>query len=138
MRDLLLRVWEPAKASADSDAQVLEGLLRADGVAGPLEPWDWHFYAEQRRRAEHDLDESQLKPYLQLDRMIEAAFSVAQRLFGLEFRALDGPFYHPDVRGWEVTRGGRHAAVFLGDYFARGSKRSGAWCSTMRRVSGRT
>ncbi len=107
-------------------------MLHDDGVSGPLEPWDWHFYAQRRRQAEHDLDEAELKPYLQLDRMIEAAFSVAGRLFGLEFRALDGPFYHPDVRGWEVTRAGRHMAVFLGDYFARGSKRSGAWCSTMR------
>ena len=65
--------------------------------------------------------------------MIEAAFDVANRLFGLEFRPLDGPLYHPDVRAWEVTRDGRHMAVFIGDYFARGSKRSGAWCSTMRR-----
>jgi peptidyl-dipeptidase Dcp len=111
---------------------VLEEMMHADGIEGPLEPWDWHYYAQQRRRAEHDLDEAEIKPYLQLDRMIEAVFSVAGRLFGLTFRPLEGPFYHPDVRGWEVLREGEHMGVFLGDYFARGSKRSGAWCSTMR------
>jgi peptidyl-dipeptidase Dcp len=67
--------------------------------------------------------------------MIEAAFDCANRLFGLDFAPLDQPMYHPDVRAWEVTRNGRHMAVFLGDYFARGSKRSGAWCSAMRSQS---
>jgi peptidyl-dipeptidase Dcp len=64
--------------------------------------------------------------------MIAAAFDCAQRLFGLEFRPLDVPLYHPDARAWEVTRGGMHLAVFIGDFFARGSKRSGAWCSAIR------
>lgn len=132
VRGLLMRVWEPARAKALSDAAVLEAMLHADGIAGPLEPWDWRFYSEQRRKAEHDLDEAALKPYLSLDAMLAAQFDCAQRLFGLEFREIDGPFYHPDVRGWEVTRNGAHVAVFLGDYFARGSKRSGAWCSAMR------
>jgi peptidyl-dipeptidase Dcp len=80
----------------------------------------------------HDLDEAELKPYLQLDRMIEASFACAPRLFGLDFAPMEGPTYHPDVRMWEVTRDGAHIAVFIGDYFARGSKRSGAWCSAMR------
>ena len=132
VRRLLMDVWEPARARAEADARVLEAMLHADGVSGPLEPWDWRYYAEKRRRAEHDLDEAALKPYLQLDRMIEAAFACANRLFGLEFRPLDIPLYHPDCRAWEVTRGGRHLAVFIGDYFARGSKRSGAWCSALR------
>ena len=132
VRDLLMRVWEPARKKALSDAAVLEGMLRVDGIPGPLEAWDWRYYSEKRRKAEHDLDEAALKPYLSLDAMIAACFDCAHRLFGLEFRALPGPFYHPDVRGWEVTRGGQHIAVFLGDYFARGSKRSGAWCSAMR------
>ena len=132
VRKLLMAVWEPAKARAEADAEILAGLMQADGVNGPLEPWDWRYYAEKRRRAEHDLDEAALKPYLQLDRMIEAAFACAHRLFGLEFRPLDLPLYHPDCRAWEVTRGGAHVAVFIGDYFARGSKRSGAWCSAMR------
>ncbi|MDO9639591.1 MAG: M3 family metallopeptidase [Pseudotabrizicola sp.] len=132
VRDLLMRVWQPARAKATADAAVLEAMLHTDGITGPLEAWDWRYYSEKRRRAEHDLDEAALKPYLSLDAMLAAQFDCAGRLFGLEFRALDGPFYHPDVRGWEVTRNGAHVAVFLGDYFARGSKRSGAWCSAMR------
>jgi peptidyl-dipeptidase Dcp len=132
VRGLLMRVWEPARARAEADAAVLEAMLEADGFPAPLEAWDWHYYAEKRRQAEHDLDETLLKPYLQLDRMIAAAFDCATRLFGLEFREVEVPLYHPDARAWEVTRDGAHVAVFIGDYFARGSKRSGAWCSAIR------
>ncbi|WP_420557072.1 M3 family metallopeptidase [Roseovarius sp.] len=132
VRGLLMDVWGPARAQAEADAEVLTEMMREDGVNGPLEPWDWRYYSEKRRKIEHDLDETALKPYLQLDRMIEAAFACAHRLFGLEFKRLDVPLYHPDCRAWEVTRDGRHVAVFIGDYFARGSKRSGAWCSAMR------
>ncbi|ALG91752.1 MULTISPECIES: M3 family metallopeptidase [Actibacterium] len=132
VRELLMAVWEPARAVAVSDARTLEEMMHADGVNGRLEPWDWRYYSEKRRRLEHDLDEAELKPYLQLDRMIEAAFDCANRLFGLDFQPLDVPLYHPDARAWEVTRDGRHMAVFIGDYFARGSKRSGAWCSASR------
>jgi peptidyl-dipeptidase Dcp len=82
--------------------------------------------------AEHDLDEAVLKPYLGLEAMLAAQFDCANRLFGLTFRPLDAVLYHPDARAWEVTRNGEHIAVFIGDYFARGSKRSGAWCSAMR------
>ncbi|MFT6105698.1 MAG: peptidyl-dipeptidase Dcp [Paracoccaceae bacterium] len=132
VRELLMAVWAPAKARADGDAKVLEQMLVADGQAAPLEPWDWRFYAEKRRKAEHDLDEAEVKPYFQLDRMIEAAFDCATRLFGLEFAAIEAEGYHPDVRLWEVTRDGKHVAVFMGDYFARANKRSGAWCSALR------
>jgi peptidyl-dipeptidase Dcp len=132
VRGLLMDVWGPAKARADEDAAVLTEMMQGDGINGDLEPWDWHYYSEKRRKIEHDLDEAELKPYLQLDRMIEASFACANRLFGLEFAPLDVPLYHPDCRAWEVTRGGEHVAVFIGDYFARGSKRSGAWCSAMR------
>ncbi|NSY39156.1 M3 family metallopeptidase [Leisingera sp. ANG59] len=135
VRGLLMEVWEAAKSRADADAQILTEMMQADGINGDLEPWDWRYYAEKRRKAEHDLDEAALKPYLQLDRMIEASFACANRLFGLEFQPLDVPLYHPDCRAWEVTRDGRHVAVFIGDYFARSSKRSGAWCSAMRQQS---
>jgi peptidyl-dipeptidase Dcp len=132
VRELLMRVWAPAKRKAEADAAVLEAMLHKDGIAGPLEPWDWRYYSEKRRLAEHDLDEAALKPYLSLEAMLAAQFDCANRLFGLEFRALDTPLYHADARAWEVTRRGEHVAVFIGDYFARGSKRSGAWCSAMR------
>lgn len=132
VRDLLMRVWKPARERALADAATLTAMMHADGINGDLEPWDWRYYSEKRRLAEHDLDEGELKPYFGLDAMIGAAFDTAHRLFGLEFRPLDVELYHPDVRAWEVTRDGRHIAVFLGDYFARPSKRSGAWCSAMR------
>ena len=132
VRDLLMAVWEPAKAQANSDAEKLTAMMHADGVNGDLEPWDWRFYSERRRKELHDLDEAELKPYFQLNRMIDASFDCATRLFGLQFKPLDVPLYHEDCRAWEVTRNGKHIAVFIGDYFARGSKRSGAWCSAMR------
>src|SRR6056297_428687 len=132
VRDLLMQVWEPAKAQAEKDAETLTEMMQADGINADLRIWDWRYYAEKRRQAEHDLDESEVKPYLSLDAMIDAAFGTANRLFGLEFKELDVPLYHPDCRAWEVTRNDRHVAVFIGDYFARGSKRSGAWCSAMR------
>ena len=132
VRGLLMDVWEPARAQALADADKLTQMMLEDGVNDELAPWDWRYYAERRRAAEHDLDEAALKPYFQLDKMIEASFSCANRLFDLEFSLLDVPLYHPDCRAWEVTRQGKHVAVFIGDYFARGSKRSGAWCSAMR------
>ena len=132
VRDLLMSVWTPARAQAEADAAILSQMLEADGIVGDLAPWDWRYYAEKRRAAEHDLDEVALKPYFQLDKMIDASFACATKLFGLEFSPLDVALYHPDCRAWEVTRNGEHIAVFIGDYFARGSKRSGAWCSAMR------
>ena len=116
VRDLLMRVWEPAKRKALGDSAVLEAMLHADGISGPLEAWDWRYYSEKRRLAEHDLDEAVLKPYLGLEAMLSAMFDCATRLFGLEFAPLDVPLYHPDCRAWEVTRQGRHIAVFIGDY----------------------
>lgn len=132
VRQLLEDVWAPAKERAEQDAEVLTAMMHSDGLNGELEKWDWRYYAEKRRKAEHDLDEATLKPYFQLDRMIEAAFDCANRLFGLSFEPVDIPLYHTDCRAWEVTRNGEHIALFIGDYFARGSKRSGAWCSAMR------
>jgi peptidyl-dipeptidase Dcp len=135
VHDLLMAVWEPAKAAANKDAEKLTKLMRADGIQADLAPWDWRYYAEKLRKAEHDLDETELKPYFQLDQMIEAAFDCANKLFGLSFTPIDAPLYHADARAWEVKKGDRHMAVFIGDYFARSSKRSGAWCSRFRAQS---
>lgn len=132
VRELLMAVWVPARARAEADAKVLTRMMQGDAINGVLEPWDWRYYAQKRRQVEHDLDEAALKPYLRLDGMLEAAFSCAHRLFGLEFKPLEIALYHADCRAWEVRRDGEHVAVFIGDYFARGSKRSGAWCSAMR------
>ncbi|WP_347267606.1 M3 family metallopeptidase [Paracoccus sp. (in: a-proteobacteria)] len=129
---LLMQVWAPARARAEADAAEFARMLGADGVNGALEPWDWRHYAERRRRAEHDLDEAEVKPYLTLPAMLGAVFDTASRLFGLEFRAFGAPLWAPEVRAWEVSRQGRRMAVFLGDYFARPGKRSGAWCSSLQ------
>jgi peptidyl-dipeptidase Dcp len=132
VRELLMAVWEPARERAEADAERLEALMREDGINGALEPWDWRYYAAIRRAREHDLDEAALKPYLQLDAILAGAFDVAGRLFGLTFHPIEADLYHPDARAWEVRRGERHMGVFIGDYFARSSKRSGAWCSSFR------
>ena len=132
VRDLLMQVWAPAKMRAQADAAILTQMMAQDGLSGPLMAWDWRYYAQKRRRAEHDLDEAELKPYLQLDQMIEAAFDCARRLFGLTFHELSLPLHHKDARVWEVHRDGAHIALFIGDYFARSGKRSGAWCSALQ------
>lgn len=134
VRDLLMNVWRPAKARAGDEAQKLQALANIEGANFDIAPWDWRYYAEKVRKAEHDLDEAEIKPYLQLDQIINAAFETAGRLFGLSFKELaDMPVYHPDVRVFEVTNAaGEHVALFLGDYFARPSKRSGAWMSGFR------
>jgi peptidyl-dipeptidase Dcp len=112
----------------------MQALVQEEGGNFALAPWDWRYYAEKLRKRLHDVDEAVIKPYLQLDRMIEAAFDTAHRLFGLTFKPLQGvPVWHPDVRVWEVTdSAGRHVGLFFGDYFARSSKHSGAWMSTLR------
>jgi peptidyl-dipeptidase Dcp len=132
--DLLHRVWEPARARAGREREALQALARREGDDVAIAAHDWRYYAERLRRAEYDLDEAELKPYLPLERMIAAAFETARRLFGLSFREVgDLPLYHPDVRAWEVTGpGGEAVGLFLGDYFARPSKRSGAWMSGYR------
>ena len=132
VRQLLMDVWQSAKARAEKDAALLTQMMLEDEINGDLEKWDWRYYAEKRRKIEHDLDEVTVKPFFQLDQMIHAAFDCSNRLFGLEFKAVSVPLYHPDCRAWEVTRQGKHVALFIGDYFARSSKRSGAWCSAMR------
>lgn len=134
VRDLLTKVWAPAVSQANEEALKLLEMAQSLGENHPIEAWDWRFYSEKVRKAEHDLDEAELKPYLQLDKIIEAAFDTATRLFGVTFRELDGmPVYHPDVRVFEVLdKDNKHKGLFLGDYFARPSKRSGAWMSGFR------
>ena len=135
VRGLLELVWKPAKARAAREAADLAALAQGEGENGPIRPWDWRHYAEKVRQKTYALDEVVLKQYLQLDRVRQAAFDVAGKLFGLSFAErpeLQG--YHPDVRIFEVTESasGRHIGLFVGDYFARASKRSGAWMSAFR------
>ena len=133
-RDMLEHVWTAGVGAAGRERKRLEAMARSEGANIHLEPWDWRYYAEKVRKADYDLSEADTKPYLQLERVIEAGFHVAQRLFGLRFAERhDVPVYHPDVRAWEVTgRDGQPIGLFLGDYFARPSKHSGAWMSEYR------
>ncbi|MEJ0078650.1 MAG: M3 family metallopeptidase [Alphaproteobacteria bacterium] len=131
---LLDAVWAPARRRVAEERDALQEIAAAEGGNFRLAPWDWRYYAEKLRKARFDLDESEIKPYLPLEAIIEAAFYTANRLFGLTFTPrADAPVYHPDVRVWEVTGpDGRHVGVFFGDYFARASKRSGAWMTSLR------
>jgi peptidyl-dipeptidase Dcp len=133
-RALLENVWDAAKARADAEERALQALARDEGGNFTIEPWDWRYYAERRRKAAFDLDEGEIKPYFQLDRMIEAAFHAAGRLFGLAFTPRpDIPLHHPDARAWAVSdASGAPVALFIGDYFARESKRGGAWMNALR------
>jgi len=134
VRSLLERVWKPARARAMRDRDDLQALVTAEGGNFALAPWDWRYYAEKLRQAKANFDDAAIKPYLALDHMIAAAFDCATRLFGLRFvERRDVPVWHPDVRVWEVLdASGRHKALFYGDYFARPSKRSGAWMTSLR------
>src|ERR1035437_2071675 len=134
VRGLLERVWKPARARALKDRDALQALVAEEGGNFALAPWDWRYYAEKLRQISANFDDAAIKPYLALDHMIEAAFDTARRLFGLSFsERSDIPVWHPDVRVWEVRdSAGRHKALFYGDYFARSSKRSGAWMTSLR------
>ncbi|MFO1149978.1 MAG: M3 family metallopeptidase [Alsobacter sp.] len=134
VRGLLEEVWPLARARALEERAELEAQAAAEGEEPVIGAHDWRHWAAKVRKIRHNLDEAEIKPYLQLDRMIEASFHTAEQLFGLRFAEVkDVPVYHPDVRVWEVTdAAGRHVALFLGDYFARPSKRSGAWMSAYR------
>jgi len=134
VRELLMQVWEPAKKRAANEAQKLQELANSEGANFKIAPWDWRYYSEKVRSKDHNLDEAEIKPYLQLDKIIDAAFDTANRLFGLTFKErTDIPKYHDDVRTFEVkNKSGEHIAIFIGDYFARKSKRSGAWMSGFR------
>jgi peptidyl-dipeptidase Dcp len=134
VRALLDTVWTRARQKALADRDAMQALVAEDGGNFKLAAWDWRYYAEKLRQRLCDFDEMTIKPYLNLDRMIEAAFYTAQRLFGLSFTPrVDVPVWHPDVRVWEVhDRDGKEVGLFFGDYFARPSKRSGAWMTSLR------
>jgi peptidyl-dipeptidase Dcp len=132
--DLLRRVWEPAKAKATAERAALQAAADARGDDVVIEPWDWRYYAEKVRAEKYAFDAAALAPYFPLDRMVEAMFDCAWRLFGVRFHARpELAAYHPDVRVYEVSdREGAPVGLFLADNFARATKRSGAWMSTYR------
>ena len=141
VRSLLTAVWPAAVRRAAQEREALQERVHTEGGNFEIAAWDWRYYSEKERKALYDLDEASTRPYFMLGTVIAAAFDTAARLFGLCFKELgDVPRYHPDVRVWDVTNErGVHVGLFLGDYFARPSKRSGAWMSAFRsqaRVAG--
>lgn len=131
---LMRRVWGPARAQALREAEALQATIAAEGGNFELKAWDWRYYAEKRRKALYDVDQSEVRPYLPLEGMIAAAFDVAHRLFGVSFVARDDvPLPNGDARAWTALGpDGAPIALFIGDYFARDSKHSGAWMSALR------
>jgi len=131
--DLLLPVWAKARQKAANERDALREFAAQSGHNDRLEAWDWRFYAEKLKAKLYAFDEAQLKPYLQLDNILAAAFYVAGRLFGLEFTEIAHvPLWHETARLWQVRKDGREIGLFIGDYFARSSKQSGAWMSALQ------
>lgn len=132
--ELLMKVWKPAITRANQEREWILELMKAEGADHDLAPWDWRFYAEKVRKARFDLDKGEIAQYFELENMLEAKFYVAQRLFGLTFTERnDIPVYNPVVRVWEVKDAQNNSlGLFFGDYYARSTKRSGAWMSAFR------
>ena len=132
--ELLMKVWKPAVAKAGQEKAWILEQMQAEGVEHDLKPWDWRHYAEKVRKARFDLDQGSISQYFELENMLEAKFYVANRLFGLTFtERKDIPVYNPVVRVWEVKDAQNNSiGLFFGDYYARSTKRSGAWMSAFR------
>ena len=130
---LMTKVWKPAVAKFRDEVAEAQQLANSDGAKFKLAAWDFRHYAEKVRKAKYDLDQTEVTQYLQLDKMVEAIFFSANRVFGLGFKKLSRiPVYHPDMTVYEVTRGGAHVGLFYFDPFARKGKRSGAWMNEYR------
>lgn len=136
---LLARLAPAARESALREAAEIQALIEAQGGDFTPQPWDWAFYAEQVRSARYDFDEEALRPYFELETVLtRGLFFAAERLYGIRFEERhDLPVYHPDVRVWEVfDADGTSLGIFLGDYWARESKRGGAWMNEYVSQSG--
>ncbi|MCW2387013.1 peptidyl-dipeptidase Dcp [Sphingobium sp. B11D3B] len=136
---LMMKVWPAAVARVREEVADMQAIADAEVKAGQgpkitIEPWDYRFYAEKVRKAKYDLDQNEVKPYFQLDKMVSAMFDMANRLYGFTFTENTGavPVFHPDVRTFEVTRGGKVVGLFYLDTWARSGKRSGAWMTTYK------
>lgn len=133
---LMEEVWGPAVAEVKREVADMQAIADAEGAGITIEPWDYRYYAEKVRKKLYDLDEAEVVPYLQVDKLREGMFHTAARLFDLHFTPVpDGtvPVYHPDVKVWEVKDGkGTHVGLWYFDPFARQGKRSGAWMNAYR------
>ncbi len=133
VNNLLDDVYARALSALKDEREAVHEALRGAGVTAPLMAWDWRFGSERVRQQRYAFDDGEVKPYFSLDRMVQAAFDCAQRLFGIRMVRNDAiPVYHPDVVPYEVHDGDKLIGIFLHDNFARQTKRSGAWMSALR------
>lgn len=134
--ELMMRVWPAAVARVQQEVADMQAIADAEGANITIEPWDYRFYAEKVRQAQYSIDESEIRPYFQLENMIDAMFYMAERLWDLRFTENTGeiPVFQEDVRTFVVTdaRDGSNVGVFYLDTYARTGKRSGAWMTTYR------
>jgi peptidyl-dipeptidase Dcp len=136
--ELMQAVWTPAVARVRQEVTDMQALADREGARIRIEPWDYRFYQEKVRKARYDLDQNEVKPYLQLDRLREGMFWVAGELFGMQFtRVNDVPVFHPDVTVYRVTdrASGKQVGLWYFDPYARPGKRSGAWMNAYRSQS---
>jgi peptidyl-dipeptidase Dcp len=139
--ELMMAVWKPAVARVHQEVADMQALADKEGAKIKIEPWDYRYYMEKVRKAKYDLDQNEVKPYLQLDKLREAIHWVAGELFNFKFTPANVPVAHPDIKVWEVTdrTTGKHIGLWYFDPFAREGKRSGAWMNAYRsqeRVNG--
>ena len=132
--DLMMRVWPAAKARVAEEVRDMQVIADKEGAKITIEPWDYRFYQEKVRKSRYDLDQAELKPYFELNNIIQGSLYAANRLYGLEFKEITGtvPVFEPNMRVWHVTRNGKEVGLFYRDDFARTGKRSGAWANTYR------
>ena len=132
--DLMMKVWPKAVARAREEVADMQKVADREGASITIEPWDYRYYAEKVRKEKYDLDFGEIKPYLQLEKLIEAMMWCAHELYGLSFTPIgDVPVFHPDVRVWEVTNdGGAHVGLWYLDPYSRDGKKSGAWMTAYR------
>ena len=131
--NLLMTIWNAALPKAKAEAAELQKMMDAEGKGEKLEAWDWWYYTEKLREQKYALSESELRPYFSLDNVRKGAFMVSEKLFGIQFRPIEGlDVYHPEVETFEVLDAdGSHLALFYTDYFPRATKRAGAWMTNL-------
>jgi len=135
---LLKQIWEPALKVAKNELNEMQKIADSEGAKIKLQAWDWWYYAEKLKKAKYDLDDELVRPYFQLKNVLEGAFTVANKLYGLEFvEKPDLPKYHEDAKVFEVLEAdGSHLAVLYTDFFPRGgTKGGGAWMNSYRKQS---
>ncbi len=131
--DFLDKVWAPALQVAIRERDGLQAMMQADGVEGKLAGWDWRYYTEKVRQARYNYDEEMMRPYFEFTAVREGVFMLANKLFGLTFEPIEVPVWHPDQQVFEVKEAdGSHLGVIYMDFFARESKRGGAWMNALR------